>query len=222
MTIGSTVAGSPTPTSDTIFGMEGRRPVELRLEMSDLDPDEYRERRRLGGAERITVFVNQRRGRRDLPRTIPEFDTLGVVEGRGAGPAPEGVRMLRMVRTPRPGQGFSTGEPTNGIQLVLISPKAPSGERSLRDWGDFVHIRHIAEAAVPGFRMITPYVNPTADGPRFLHLYEMHTEDPEAAFQVMTPLVAARLGGADTDAYRDWAWHPQLRIDYVNTFARVD
>ena len=170
----------------------------------------------------MTVFVNQRRGRDDLPRTIDEFDTLGIVEGHGAAPPPDGVRTLRMVRTPRPGQGSLTGEPTTGLQLVLISPGDPSGAQALRDWADHVHIRHIAEAAVPGFRMITPYVNPTADGPRFLHLYEMHTGDPEAAFQAMTPLVAERLGGTDTDAFREWAWHRQLRIDYVNTFRRVD
>ena len=114
-----------------------------------------------------------------------------------------------------------TDEPTNGLQLVLISPKDPALAQDLRDWGDFVHIRHIAEAAVPGFRMITPYVNAGLDGPRFLHFYEMHTDDPEAAFQDMTPRVAERLGGTETEAYRAWAWHPQLRIDYVNTFRRV-
>ena len=64
--------------------------------------------------------------------------------------------------------------------------------------------------------------SPDGNGPTFLHFYEMHTPDAEAAFQSMTPLVAARLGGRDSDAYRDWAWHPQLSIDYVNTFVRVD
>ena len=98
--------------------------------------------------------------------------------------------------------------------------------RELRDWADFVHIRHIAEAAVPGFRMITPYVNARAGDegaePWFLHFYEMDTDDAEAAFLAMTPRVAERLGGTETAAFRDWAWHPQPVIDYVNTFRRVD
>ena len=34
----------------------------------------------------------------------------------------------------------------------------------------------------------------------------------------MTPLVQERLGPPGTPAYDAWAWHPALRIDYVNTF----
>ena len=193
--------------------------------MSDLDPEVYRARRAstFDGRE-PALFVNQVRSRTDLPRTLPEFDLLAVheVDAHAPKPAPDDdvVGSYRFVPTPRPGQGSLTGEPTSGLQLVLISPKQPDHAQDLRDWGDFVHIRHIAEAAVPGFGMITPYRN-GGDGPTFLHLYELHTDDPEATFQAMTPRVAERLGGIDTDAYRQWAWHPQLRIDYVNTFARV-
>ena len=35
----------------------------------------------------------------------------------------------------------------------------------------------------------------------------------------MTPLVRARLG--DDAAFRAWAWHPALRIQYVNSFRRL-
>ncbi len=169
------------------------------------------------------VFTNVNRDRTDLPRTLPEFDTLVVVEDPAREPPAHPARRgsLTFERTPRPGQGSLTGEATNGLQLVLISPKDPAQAQVLRDWGDFVHIRHIAEAAVPGFRMITPYANTATTGPRFLHFYEMHTDDPEAAFQAMTPRVADRLGGTGSEEYRAWAWHPQLRIDYVNTFRRV-
>ena len=168
-------------------------------------------------------FANVHRDRTDLPRTLTEFDTLVVVEDP-AGPAPDHrslVDTFAFERTPRPGQGSLTDEPTTGLQLVLISAKDPARAQELRDWADFVHIRHIAEAAVPGFRMITPYVNTGERGPTFLHFYEMHTDDPEAAFQDMTPRVAERLGGDESDAFREWAWHPMLRIDYVNTFRRV-
>ena len=200
--------------------MEGRLPTQLRLEMwnasaapGPIDEDTRR-----------ALFANAHRDRTDLPRTLPDFDVLVVVEDP-RGPAPDVadglVNAFTFERTPRPGQGSLTDEATNGLQLVLISPKHPEAAQSLRDWADFVHIRHIAEAAVPGFRMITPYVNASAVGPRFLHFYEMHTDDPEAAFLDMTPRVAERLGGTESDAFADWAWHSELRIDYVNTFQRL-
>jgi len=104
---------------------------------------------------------------------------------------------------------------------VLISPTAPERAQELRDWADFVHIRHIAEAGVPGYAMITPYENVTGGDPRFMHFYEMDTDEPERAFRSMTPLVMQRIGDQGTDAFKRWAWGPGLRIMYVNTFARV-
>ncbi|MGI9604458.1 MAG: hypothetical protein ACR2QE_21440 [Acidimicrobiales bacterium] len=205
--------------------MEGRQPVVLHLEMSDLTADSYMTRRQhLFDGGQVTLFVNQHRDRADLPRTLPEFDLLAVHELDRSTPLPPPddalVGSFRFERTPRPGQGSLSPDATTGLQLVLISAKDPACSQELRDWGDHVHIRHIAEAAVPGFGMITPYRN-AGEGPTFLHFYEMHTTDPEAAFQSMTPLVADRMGGTDSKAYRDWAWHPQLQIDYVNTFARI-
>ena len=200
--------------------MEGRLPPMLILEMSDLAPDVY-----AGFRPTAAVFANCHRDRTDLPRRIAEFGTLGVLEpGPGDRFEPVvGVTQLLFQRTGRPGQGSLTNEATTGLQVVLISPKEAGSAnlQALRDWADFVHIRHIAESAVPGFRMITPYQCVQQGAPTFLHFYEMHSDDPEAAFQAMTPLVAERLGGTDTDAFREWAWHPQLMIDYVNTFRRV-
>ena len=114
-----------------------------------------------------------------------------------------------------------TGRATIGLSLVLISPKEPERAQELRDWADFVHIRHIAEAAVPGYGMITPYENVTGGDPRFMHFYEMDTDDPERAFKAMTPLVIERIGDTSTAAFREWAHTPSLRIMYVNSFARV-
>jgi hypothetical protein len=203
--------------------VEGRLPNTLRLEMWSLPATELPT-----PGDRYSTFANECRDRTDLPRTLDEFDTLVVIENPSEPMAehPALVNGFTFERTPRPGQGSLTDEPTTGLQLVLISPKDPSAGQELRDWADFVHIRHIAEAAVPGFRMITPFVNVASEiaasgGPRFLHFYEMHSDDPEAVFQDMTPRVAERLGGADSPAFSAWAWHPQLRIDYVNTFRRV-
>jgi hypothetical protein len=176
------------------------------------------------GATRATWWRNVHRDRDDLPRALPEFDHLGVyeVDANFTPPAtPVGITGLHFRRTPRPGQGIVSGRPTVGLSLVLISPKEPSGAQALRDWADFVHIRHIAEVAVPGYTMITPYEHAGGGDPRFMHFYEMDTDDPEHAFTSMTPLVCERIGKPGTDAFRRWAGHPQLRIMYVNSFLRV-
>jgi hypothetical protein len=55
-----------------------------------------------------------------------------------------------------------------------------------------------------------------------MHLYEMDTDDPEASFQLMPKLVEERLGPRGSPAWDEWAWHPALLIEYVNTFRLVD
>jgi hypothetical protein len=209
--------------------VEDRRDAGLHLEMGDGPIDEYVATRvpevlAAPHVQRATWWENVVRDRTDLPRQLPEFTYLAVYELDGAfvpPAAPGGWRGLQYVRTARPGQGCLTGQPTIGLSLVLISPRDPWGAQALRDWGDFVHIRHIAEAGVPGYSMITPYEHAAGGDPRFLHFYEMDTEDPEASFQAMTPLVAKRLGEPGTPAFDEWAWHRQLRIMYVNSFRRL-
>ena len=206
--------------------MEDRRGASLYLEMTELDPDAYAASRVPvvldgTGATRATWWTNVCRDRDDLPRVLPEFGTLGVfeVDAGFAPPDPVGGIAGHLFHpTPRPGQGRLTGRPTVGLSLVLISPKDPADAQALRDWADFVHLRHIAEAAVPGYSMVTPYEHADGGDPRFLHFYEMDTDDPETSFQVMTPLVRERL---DRDTFRTWTGHPALRIWYVNSFRRV-
>ena len=71
--------------------------------------------------------------------------------------------------------------------------------------------------------MVSVYENATGADPRFLHLYEMDTDDPEGCFFRVPDLVTERLGGGPgTPAFDDWASHPALRILYVNTFKRLD
>ncbi len=207
--------------------MEDRVTPGLYLEMSDADAADYAAERvpavlARPGATRATWWENVRRDRDDLPRVLAEFSLLGVYEvddGFEPPPSPAGVRGHHFRRTGRPGQGRLTGRPTIGLSLVLISPTEPAQAQALRDWADFVHIRHIAEVAVPGYSMITPYERAGAGDPRFLHFYEMDTDDPEASVQTMTPLVRAAL--PDRAAFRAWAGHEALCIQYVNSFRRV-
>jgi len=209
--------------------VEDRTSVGLYLEMTDGPLAAYVERRVPDvlagtGARRATWWENCVPDRTDLSRKLPEFSHLGVyeVDASFEPPAPpSGVTALHFRRTGRPGQGRLTGKPTIGLSLVLISPRSPDGGPALRDWADFVHIRHIAEVSVPGYSMITPYEHATGGDPRFLHFYEMDTEDPEGSFQAMTPLVAKLLGEPGTPAFDHWAHHPELRIMYVNSFRRL-
>jgi hypothetical protein len=209
--------------------VEDRITPGLYLEMTDRALDEYARERVAEvlagtGVQRATWWRNVKRDREDLPPVLPEFDHLGVFEVDESFRAPEtpaGITGHHFRHYPRPGQGIVTGRPTVGLSLVLISPKEQARAQELRDWADFVHIRHIAEAAVPGYAMITPYENVTGGDPRFMHFYEMDTDDPETAFTSMTPLVAQRIGAEHTDAFRRWARGPSLRIMYVNSFVRV-
>jgi hypothetical protein len=209
--------------------VEDRLTPGLYLEMTDGGLDEYVERRvpevlARAGVQRVTWWRNLKRDRDDLPRVLPEFDHLAVYEVDDAfspPSTPAGVHAHHFVRTPRPGQGIVTGEPTIGLSLVLISPKDPARAQELRDWADFVHIRHIAEVGVPGYCMITPYENAAGTDPRYMHFYEMDTDDAEHAFKSMTPLVMKRIGDENSEAFKAWAWGPSLRIMYVNSFARV-
>jgi hypothetical protein len=209
--------------------MEDRTDAGLYLEMTDGPVADYVATRvpavlALPAVHRATWWENVVPGRTDLPRRLPEFRHLAVYEVGATFAAPPDAADhggLHFRRTPRPGQGRLTGKPTIGLSLVLISPRSPDGATALRDWADFVHIRHIAEVGVPGYSMITPYEHATGGDPRYLHFYEMDTEDPEASFQAMTPLVMQLLGEPGSPAFDHWARHPELRIMYVNSFRRL-
>jgi hypothetical protein len=108
--------------------------------------------------------------------------------------------------------------------VVWISPTTPELAQALRDWADFVHISTIAAAGVPGYTQITPYenVDEGAD-PRFMHFYEMDSDDPEGTFQTMAETLRVRLGGYKTPEFKRWANAKAAgaEIIYVNTFRLV-
>jgi len=209
--------------------MEDRETPVLYLETTEATPDEYADQRvddvlAVPGVERATWWRNVYRDRPDLPRELPEFDTLGVYECAPTFAPPEtpaGITGYHFLRTPRPGQGRLTGRPTVSLSLVLISPTSPDQAQALRDWGDFVHLNHIVEAGVPGYTMITPYEHATQGDPRYLHFYEFDDRDAEVTFKRMRPLLEQRFGGWESAECQAWAVHPALRIVYVNSFALV-
>ncbi len=69
--------------------------------------------------------------------------------------------------------------------------------------------------------MITPYENRAPGPPRYMHFYELDTDDPEAAFRQMSPTTVARIGAYGTRSRNEWQGHEALVIDYVNTFRRL-
>jgi hypothetical protein len=201
--------------------MEDRQPARLHVEMVR-GPDSLAARAAAIEAAGWSVSVWEPATETDddgLPRRLARCDGVVIGEGDGAAVEPAGpdTTVVPLARYPRPSQGSCSGERTTGILLVLISPRDPSKAQALRDWGDFVHLRHIAEAAVPGYRTITPWENETAGSPRFCHLYEMVGDDPQATFERMTPLVEELV---DPATFHAWAWHPQLIIDESRTYRR--
>ena len=128
------------------------------------------------GVERVTWWANDCFERTDLPMKIRDGRSLLVVEaddGYEPTAGPPGTSQSHCFRRhPRPSQGILTGGPTLGLMIVWISPRTPELAQTLRDWGDFVHIRHIAAAAIPGFTQISVYENTAEADPRFMHFYE--------------------------------------------------
>lgn len=207
--------------------MEDRATHGLYLELTTLEAPSYARRaaalRARPGVQRVTWWDNAKPGRDDLPMRVPEGTLLGVVEVDEGFAAPEplaGATCRHFRRHPRPSQGVLSGRPTTGLLVVWISPRTDALGARLRDWGDFVHIRHIAAAGIAGFTQISVYENVAAGDPRFMHVYEFDTDDPEATFRRMTPAVAPRLGGAHSAAFAEWAdWRAAGgRLFYCNTF----
>jgi hypothetical protein len=216
--------------------VDDRNTAALYLELVNTAPEDYQRRRvpellACDGAQRVTWWRNLAPGRSELPMKVADGTLLGVTEADESflpPPWPASTAGLAATtahfhRYPRSSQGRLTGRPTTGLLVVWISPKRPELAKPVRDWADFVHLNHIAAAAVPGYTTITPYENVTGGDPRFMHLYEMDTDDPESAYQLMPKLVAERLGGVDAEAFREWAdWRTAgAHIIYCNTFLRV-
>jgi hypothetical protein len=201
--------------------MEDRQPPRMHLELVRL-PDSVDARADAVAAAGWATSIWDPANAADddgLARRLARCDGLVIGEGDGGAvaTASERTTVVSLRRYPRPAQGSCSGEPTTGLLLVLISPRDEARAQDLRDWGDFVHLRHIAEASVPGYRSITPWENEEPGTPRYCHFYEMVSTDPQATFETMTPLVESRL---DEDTFADWAWHPQLVIDESRTYRR--
>jgi hypothetical protein len=211
--------------------VEDRCTPVLYLELGDASVEACAERAdgllRIPGATRVTWWENCALGRTDLPMRVRDGTSLLVVEGDAdfvPPPPPADVSESHaFVRYPRPSQGVLTGTPTLGLLIVWISPREPELAGALRDWGDFVHIRHIADAGIPGFTQISVYEHAGQTDPLFMHFYEFDNLEAEATFSTMVDYVAPRLGGADSEAFSEWAdWRAgHGRLFYCNTFRRL-
>jgi hypothetical protein len=209
--------------------VEDRCTPVLYLELGDARAEAGAERARalstLSGASRATWWENCALGRTDLPVRVRDGNSLVVVEANDEfvpPPPPADVSESHVfVRHPRPSQGVLTGTPTLGLLIVWISPRTPDRADSLRDWGDFVHIRHIADAGIPGFTQISVYENRAQGDPLFMHFYEFDNLDAEKTFSTMVEHVAPRIGGARSEAFSEWAdWRAgHGRLFYCNTFS---
>ncbi len=190
--------------------MEDRCTPVLHLELGDSTPDvcarRAEELSQAHGVARVSWWDNGAPGRTDLPMRVRDGRTLLVVEADDGFTAPaalpETTEAHRFRRGPRPSQGVVTGAPTRGLLIVWISPRNPEDARRLRDWGDFVHIRHIAAAGIPGFTQISVYENGAGRDPLYMHFYEFDSADAEATFSTMTDYVAPRLGGMESAVVR--------------------
>src|ERR1700722_6265275 len=210
--------------------VEDRSSETLYLELSDASDEASAARASelvlWPGTRRVTWWQNCVPSRTDLPMRIRDGSHLVGVEAQAdfrPPSKPEAVSEAHCFRRgPRPSQGVLTDGPTLGLMIVWISPRTPDLARQLRDWGDFVHIRHIAAAGIPGFTQISVYENATESDPRYMHFYEFDNDDAERTFSQMIGYVAPRLGGIESDAYGEWAdWRPPGgRLYYCNTFSR--
>jgi hypothetical protein len=211
--------------------VEDRSSGVLYLELSDASGEVSEARATelalAGGASRVTWWRNCVPSRTDLPMRIQDGSHLVVVEAQEAyrpPPKPEGVSEAHCFRRhSRPSQGVLTDAPTLGLMIVWISPRTAELATSLRDWGDFVHIRHIAAAGIPGFTQISVYENVTESDPMYMHFYEFDNENAEETFSQMIDYVAPRLGGLESESYNEWADFrpPGGRLFYCNTFTRL-
>jgi hypothetical protein len=215
------------PLGGKIFHHGGSQHPGLYLELGNFLPEALRDRAgalaQEPGVFRITWWENCLPGRDDLPMRVTDGSTLFVAEADDrfkAPAAPSGSSAHHFRRHTRPSQGILTGRPTTGLLVVWISPRTPDLAEGLRDWADFVHIRHIAAAGIPGFTQISVYENVADVDPRYMHFYEFDSEDAEATFQTMTSFVGPRLAGIESDEFGAWAnWRaPGGRLFYCNTF----
>ncbi|MFY9585908.1 MAG: hypothetical protein WAT66_00475 [Actinomycetota bacterium] len=226
--------------------MEDRQPTGLMIEMLD-GPDaaaveEWQRDVAIpkalanGWFSHGTAFRNLRQDETRFQQKIEGFTHLSVYEiaradvewacmdglARGEG----GVRVTNRFlfkRYPRPSQGRLSGRPTRGIFLVLISPTTPDRAQELRDWADFTHIHGIAASSPDGFTTITPFENTTGGDPRFMHFYELDTDDVVASVDAMPEAVMKKFGFEMGDErFLKWALSDDLDIWYVNLFGRVD
>jgi len=209
--------------------LEDRLTPALYAELCAFDASRYELERApdllgLEGVERVTWWRTEVPTRTDLEMEITGASLLGLAEVDERFRIPEPVDTSfaahHFRRHPRPPQGILSGNATRGLLVVWITPTSKDRAQELRDWGDFVHIRHIAAAGIEGFTQIAVYENCAAADPMFMHFYELDTDDTETVFSSMAGIVAKRIGSPRTEAFQQWADYERAggRLVHCNTY----
>ena len=160
---------APDARSRSLGAVEDRITPGLYLEMTDRPLDAYARDRVpevLGAARRRAGHLvaqrapRPRRSPAGAPRVRPSRRLRGRRRRSRAPPTPAGITGHHFRHYRRPGPGRRHRPPDDrAVARADLARRSPTRAQELRDWADFVHIRHIAEAAVPGYCMITPYEN---------------------------------------------------------------
>ena len=124
----------------------------------------------------------------DLPRVLPEFDHLGVYEVDDDVPRAADARRrspaTTSAATAGPGQGVAHRPADDrAVARADLAQGARRGRRSCATGPTSCTSATSPRPRCPGYAMITPYENVTGGDPRFMHFYEMDTDDPETRVQ---------------------------------------
>ena len=179
--------------------MEDRRTAGLYLEMTDWTARTLHARRGCRwsrpppGVTRATWWHNvQPRPRRPAPRArrVRHCSASTRSTTRSAPPSrADGVTGHHFRRTPGPARVAHRPPDDRPLARAHLAQGSRSRRRRCATGPTSCTSATSPRSRCPGYTMITPYENATGGDPRFMHFYEMDTDDPETAFKSMTPLV---------------------------------
>ena len=192
--------------------MDDRLTLAMYFEMTARDPHDYRSTRgkdvsALPGVHRMSYWRSLNDAA--IHDAVPHRAYLALYEVSldFTSPAAADGDVTLHFRQARPGQGRLSRGPARSLWTVMVQPKTDD-DVAFRDWADFTHLPAILDAQLPGFHQVTPYRNVEPSGvPRFLHFWDLDTDDPEAGVAGLGPAMVGRFGQG-TDEFNAWLAPP--------------